>query len=212
MEGGKFIWKHQGSAVKRAEKELRLSGHKETYRQKQSAHIKLSKAQSEGYMGSKAYTEYLQIQEDIMNLPKIDINDGQQVHDRIEKYFAIMKKYGNKPTLAGLGLALGLNRDRMKRMAANESGKIPADVSDELKKVYMIYESLWETYMLEGDVPSLNGIFIGKNQFGYKDVVEQTVVADVRPHISAESIQAKYIGADNELPEDHTKQGDDDAE
>lgn len=62
--------------------------------------------------------------------------------------------------------------------------------------------------MLNGDIPPQNGIFIGKNQFGYRDVVEQNQVVEVRPQIDTESIKAKYIGADNELPEDHKRKED----
>jgi len=223
--GGTFIWKHKGSELKRAEKKIKMSGDasytnlkrekslvnkkykKDSYRKQALKMVTMRKEEASKYMGSKAYTEYIEIQEQLMSMPKIDLNDAEQVRTRIREYFDLMKKYGNKPTIAGLGLALGnVSRDRMKRMAANESGRVPQEVSEELQKVYLIYESLWETYMLEGDVPPISGMFIGKNQFGYKDAVEQTTVVEVKPRISAESIQAKYIGADNELPEDHNKQ------
>lgn len=157
-------------------------------------------------MGATEYAMVLQMHEDIMDLPKIDINDAEQVRNRVRDYFDIMKKYKQKPTLAGLCLALGTNRDKMKRIAVNQSGKANEEVSEILQQVYVIYESLWEGYMLNGDIPPLSGQFIGKNQFGYKDVVEQNTVVEVKPQIDTEAIRMKYIGADNELPEKSEKE------
>jgi len=156
-------------------------------------------------MGSQRAAQTIAMQMEIKNLPKINRNDPDQVKERVNEYFKIMQKYDSKPTQGGLALALGCDRSTMHNMASNINGKYAEDVSEEIKQVFVLFESLWETYMVEGDIPSLNGIFIGKNQFGYKDTVEHDVVTEVKPKLDVESIKMKYIGADNELPEDHTK-------
>ena len=50
----------------------------------------------------------------LMNLPNIDLNDAEQVQERINYYFALVTGNGNRPTVAGLGLALnGMDRKRL---------------------------------------------------------------------------------------------------
>ena len=169
-----------------------------------SGRVKLNKREALA-LGATEYAMILQMHEDIMDLPKIDLESAEQVRVRVREYFDIMKKYKQKPTLAGLCLALGTNRDKMKRIAVNSSGRADKEVSEILQQVYVIYESLWEGYMLNGDIPPLSGAFIGKNQFGYKDVVEQNTVVEVKPQIDTEAIKMKYIGADNELPDKSQK-------
>ena len=213
--GEGFIPVHQGSALRRAEIRNSRKKNVSTRENRDLEFLKNRARRSKFYtrkeaakMGAESYARLLQMNEDIMNLSKVDINNPEEVRNRVRDYFEIMKKYKEKPTQAGLSLALGINRKKVRTIAENVSGQYNEEVSAEIRQVLVLYESLWESYMLNGDIPPQNGIFIGKNQFGYKDVVEQNQVVEVRPQIDAESIKAKYIGADNELPEDHEREED----
>ena len=158
-------------------------------------------------MGAAAYLETIKMNQAIMQLQKdhpVDMTDVSDVMNRVDAYFEIMKEYQSKPTVAGLSLSLGIDRTQLGAiMAGRSEARYTPEVRAYLHQVYTLYESMWETYMLEGYVNPNAGIFIAKNQFGYKDVVEHEIVADVKPQIDAEAIKAKYIGADNELPEKH---------
>ena len=144
--------------------------------------------------------EILQLQK----VHKVNLLDVTEVETRVNEYFAIIEKYSNKPTVAGLSLSLGIDRKKLGQIMSgrNQTEQYPIEVREYLHQIYTLYESLWEQYMLDGDVPPANGMFIGKNQFGYKDVVEHEIVGEIRPRIDTESIveKYKYIGGDNELP------------
>jgi len=203
-----FVGVHTGSRLKRAEQKRKVCKHltardnADYRRYLRQGKYRLTKEEAQKLgTGAESYVVNLQMNEELMDMSQIDLTDAEQVRNRIREYFGIVKKYKQKPTVAGLALALGTNREKMKKMAVNANGRTNENVSKELQKVYLVYENLWEGYMLNGDIPSLNGIFIGKNQFGYKDVVEQNNVVEVKPQIDTEAIRMKYIGADNELPE-----------
>lgn len=180
------------------------------------------------FVGSQAYVEKLEMHRKIAALQKdhaVVWEDFSDVEKRINDFFDIVEKYKNKPTVAGLALALGIDRSKLGRiMSGRDEGKAySVEVRQLLHSIYVMYESMWEQSMNDGDIPTNSGIFLGKNQFGYKDVVEHEIVADVKPQIDTAAIMAryadssaenevKYIGADNELPEDHNKKDNDNAE
>jgi hypothetical protein len=39
----------------------------------------------------------------------------------------------------------------------------------------MLFDSLWMDYMQNGQINPASGIFLGKNLFGYRDVVDYTL-------------------------------------
>lgn len=124
---------------------------------------------------------------EISNLPDIDLMDVEAVRRRINQYFQIVAKYGNKPTVAGLGLALnGMDRRRVWEIKTGHTqgrGKVdelPKTVRDLIKKAYRLMENLWENYMQNGKINPVAGIFLGKNNFGYQDKTEYIVTPNQR--------------------------------
>ena len=161
-------------------------------------------------MGAQQYLETVEMNQAVMKLQTddpLDLSNCPAVAARINAYFDIMKNYKSKPTVAGLAMALGIDRNKLGAIMAgrDQTERYTPEVRELLHQVYTMYESMWETYMLEGYVNPQAGMFLAKNQFGYKDVVETNIVADIPARISAETIRAKYVGADNELPSDHGK-------
>lgn len=119
---------------------------------------------------------------EIMDLPEIDITDAGAVKNRIREYFAIEAKWGFKPTVAGLGNALGLDRRRLYEIRTGNYGNVrgrttnlPRAVMVEVKKAYEFMEQNWEDYMQNGKINPVAGIFLGKNNYGYQDKTEYVI-------------------------------------
>lgn len=138
---------------------------------------------------------------ELFNLPKIDMFDQKQVEDRINEYFEINIKYTCKPTVAGLAMALGIDRNTLSNIRTgkirNPNGKwnkLPEEVVEIVRKAYDYLEMMWEDYMQNNKINPVSGIFLGKNNYGYKDKTEtQIEVQDyVKPNYDAQSIREKY--------------------
>ena len=137
----------------------------------------------------------------LMNLPNIDLNDAEQVRERIDYYFRLVTSNGNRPTVAGLGLALnGMDRKRLWEIRTGNFGNtrgevaaLPKTVTDLIKKAYKTMEELWENYMQTGRINPVSGIFLGKNNFGYQDK-QDVVITPNNPEsdYSAQDIASRY--------------------
>lgn len=163
--------------------------------------------------------ELIKVNRLIFDLPKINIRDLDQVKERTQEYFDIYESAGIKPTMAGYAMCLGMSRQTLSGVVHNmpiggqgngRSGtrsysSLPAEVTDFIKKTYSFLEILWESYMTSGAVNPPAGIFIGKNQFGYKDVIENVVVPQQKQDtdFDANEIRERYIGVvENQAIED----------
>ena len=140
----------------------------------------------------------------LMNLPDIDLHNPEQVQERINYYFALVTGNGNRPTVAGLGLALnGMSRQQLWEIRTGNYRResptlgIPKTVSDIIKKAYKTMEELWENYMQTGRINPVSGIFLGKNNFGYQD--KQDVV--ITPNNPESDYSAKDIADRYALPD-----------
>jgi hypothetical protein len=126
-------------------------------------------------------SKYLAVSMKLMNLPEIDLKDPQQVIDRLNEYFQIHADNDMKPTVAGMGMALGLDRRRLWEIKTGNFGtqksleELPTLTKDSIKKAYKLMENLWENYMQNGKINPVSGIFLGKNNFGYQDKTEYVV-------------------------------------
>lgn len=136
--------------------------------------------------------KYLSVSMQLMKLPDIDLNDPEQVEQRLEEYFAIHFENDLKPTVAGMGLALnGMDRRRLWEIkTGNLKGgtteyNLPTSTLDAIKKAYKIMENMWENYMQNGKINPVSGIFLGKNNFGYQDKQEMVLTPNTNP-------EAKY--------------------
>lgn len=106
-------------------------------------------------------------------LQPIDISDITQVQSRIEWYFDHCLTNDMKPTVTGLRNALGLSKNTL---ALWRNGEHRADTHmGTIKKAFDFLEELWEDYMLNGKVNPASGIFLGKNNFGYRDEQEYII-------------------------------------
>ena len=153
-------------------------------------------------------TKYMMVSMQLFNLPTIDLHEPELVRERLNEYFEIHAKADMKPTVAGMAMALGVDRRRLWEIktGALVGGTTPIDLPPEtlvlIKKAYNYLETLWENYMHNGKINPVSGIFLAKNNFGYQDKVEHVITPNVTTDsdYSAEDIRARYLTDSPTLP------------
>ena len=147
-------------------------------------------------------TMYLQQSLELMNLPTIDLHDIMAVQERINEFFNIMAKYDTKPTVAGMAMALGMDRRTLWAIrndqptgGAGYKTALPPEVANSIKKAYLLMENLWENYMQNGKINPVSGIFLGKNNFGYQDKTEYVLTPNTQRDndYDPDSIRQRYL-------------------
>ena len=127
-------------------------------------------------------TKYLNLGMKLFSLPPIDLKDPEQVNNRLMEFFKIHADADMKPTVSGMGMALGLDRRRLweiKAGVADRNKDLPTSTRDFIKRAYEYMEILWENYMQNGKINPVSGIFLGKNNFGYQDKTEYVVTPNM---------------------------------
>jgi hypothetical protein len=159
-------------------------------------------------------TKYLSLGRELFNLPTIDLKDPEQVMSRLDEFFAIHERYDMKPTVAGMGMALGLDRRRLHEIrtgnyhTSKQLSELPTLTTDSIKRAYEYMEILWENYMQNGKINPVSGIFLGKNNFGYQDKTEYVLTPNVNTDsdYNADDIKKRYL-PDSQLLDDSDSQG-----
>lgn len=130
------------------------------------------------------------------NLPPIDIADPRQVEERIGWYFNHCVEDDMKPTVKGFCNALGISRQTL---FVWRTGKFREETHQAIIcRAYDLLEEMWESNMANGKINPVSGIFLGKNNFGYRDQQEYVVTPNqMGETVSPDIIDAKY----DELPE-----------
>lgn len=111
-----------------------------------------------------------------MDLPPIDISDPKQVEHRINEYFDYCVQNDLKPGFVMMANWLGVSRDTLNQW--KRGNYRAATHTDIIQKAVNQLEALWETYMLEGKVNIVAGIFIGKQYYGAVDKQEIAITAN----------------------------------
>ena len=146
-------------------------------------------------------TKYLKLGRELFNLPSIDLKDPAQVQDRLNEFFVIHENYDMKPTVAGMGMALGLDRRRLWEIktgtlqGGTSHHALPKETMDSIKRAYEYMEILWENYMQNGKINPVSGIFLGKNNFGYQDKTEYVLTPNVNndSDYNTDDIKKRYL-------------------
>lgn len=145
--------------------------------------------------------KYISVNLQLFNLPSIDLHQPELVQERLSKYFEIHFEADMKPTVAGMAMALGIDRRRLWEIKTGVSTSnrwvedLPEETKDSIKKAYDFLETLWENYMHNGKINPVSGIFLAKNNFGYQDKVEHVLTPNMNnsTDYSAEDIKARYL-------------------
>lgn len=107
----------------------------------------------------------------LAELPKLNLTSVEEVTQRIKDYFTICADDDMKPSVAGLALAMDIDRRYLWEIREGRKGKDPA-VADTLKKAMKILDLQMVDYMQNGKINPVSGIFLMKNNFGYADKQE----------------------------------------
>ena len=153
-------------------------------------------------------TKYVLLGAKLFNLPPIDLKDPEQVSNRLNEFFQIHAEADMKPTVSGMGMALGLDRRRLWEIktGAKVGGTTPIDLPTptlvSIKRAYEYMEILWENYMQNGKINPVSGIFLGKNNFGYQDKTEYVLTPKVNDdsNYDADDIRKRYLSDSIDSP------------
>lgn len=134
----------------------------------------------------------------IMQLPKIDVRNPEQLRARVLEYFQLCADHDMKPGVAAVGLAIGLDRRRLWEIRSGiKNTTIPPECHQIINEVYDSLEVLWEGWATGGKINPVTAIFLGKNNFGYVDKQEHVLTPNQGvTTIDPATIEQKYA----ELP------------
>ncbi|MCD8201033.1 MAG: DNA-packaging protein [Clostridia bacterium] len=153
--------------------------------------------------------KYVAIEKELRKMaehpPDLHCMDTELLEGRIDDFFDLYASYGLKPPVAGLAMALGVSR-KMLWAIVNDAAvggngykaNLPRSVTHVIKNAYESLEIRWEMYMMHGKVNPVTGIFLGKNQFGYKDQTEVVIPQSQTPEVDAEEIKRRYLNGEVE--------------
>ena len=130
--------------------------------------------------------KYIQHTMEVARLEHIDLKNAELVDQRILKYFSICESNDMKPSVAGLALALGVERTTLWKIRTKQTGGYPSDVINSIKRAVQIINAMMEDYMQNGKINPVSGIFLMKNNMDYSDK-QEVVVTPNNPLGTAES-------------------------
>ena len=146
-------------------------------------------------------TKIVQTNMKFLTLPKIDLHDPDAVRQRIGEYFQIYAEADMKPTVAGMAMALDVDRRRLweiktgAMVGGTTKQSLPPETLDCIKKAYEILESSMESYANAGKINPVMAIFMMKNHFGYQDKTEYVLTPNQKQEsdYDADDIRKRYL-------------------
>lgn len=135
-------------------------------------------------------TKYILHDMKLSALPAIDINNPEQMQQRITDYFTICSEDDIKPSVASLGLAFGVSRITLFKWVNGQAPQALAnnDSRNTLKRAYDSINSYYEHMMNNGRINPVAGIFLMKNNMGYKDTTDYIITANTDNQSTIEDI------------------------
>lgn len=116
---------------------------------------------------------------ELSKLPKIDMNDITQVNNIIMSFFEISANYDIKPCLAAFALSFHVNRITLFNWITEKTGTVKnAECLNAIKNAHNMIGSQYEILMNEGKINPVSGIFLLKNNYGYKDTTDYIITAN----------------------------------
>lgn len=144
--------------------------------------------------------KYINHSLEVAQLSPVDMSDNLQVAQRAVDYFNICAKNDMKPSVAGLALAMGIDRKELWEYRTGRKGN-SIEVMNTLKKAALFLDVLMNDYMQNGKINPVSGIFLMKNNFDYADKQEVVLTPNnpLGEQIPTEEIAQRYIES---IPED----------
>jgi hypothetical protein len=128
----------------------------------------------------------------LSGLPKIDYNDITQVKNRIHEFYNISAEYDYKLTVAALALSFGINRITLFNWLTGKTETVKnRECLNAIKAVYDTINTQYELLMNNGKINPVSGIFLMKNNLGYKDTTDHVITANNEPAYTLTDITEK---------------------
>jgi hypothetical protein len=136
------------------------------------------------------------------DMPRVDLKNPEAVRERLCEYFQIYGEADLKPTVAGMAMALGINRKTLWAIANDQPTggngyklNLPEDTTHLVKKAYEMLEMSMENYANAGKINPVMAIFMLKNHFGYQDKTEYVLTPNQQQasDYDAEDIRKRYL-------------------
>lgn len=128
------------------------------------------------------------------DMPKVDMSKPEQVRQRIYDYFKACADADMKPSMAGLAVAMHVDRRRLWEYREGRKDAPPETV-ELLRQVVGLLDLQMVDYMQNGKINPVAGIFLMKNNFGYADKQEVVLTPNNPLGESAQQAQLadKYL-------------------
>lgn len=128
----------------------------------------------------------------LSSLPAINVNNPDEMKQRINDYFRICSEDDIKPSVASLGLAFGIGRATMFNWLTGKTNTLSNKESfDTFKKAYDSINSYYEHMMNNGKINPVAGIFLMKNNMGYQDTTQHVITSDNDHQLSLPDITSR---------------------
>ena len=147
-------------------------------------------------------TRIVQTSMRFFDMPRVDLKNPDAVRERLCEYFKIYGEADLKPTVAGMAMALGINRKTLWAIANDQptGGNgykmiLPEETTHLVKNAYEILETSMENYANAGKINPVMAIFMMKNHFGYQDKTEYVLTPNQKQEsdYNAEDISKRYL-------------------
>ena len=137
-------------------------------------------------------TKYISHDMKLYRLPDIDINNPEEVQNRINQYFDLCATDDIKPSIASLALAFHMSRFTLFNTLNERSDYIKNNQSKlTLKAAYDLINSYYEHMMNNGKINPVAGIFMMKNNLGYKDTTDYIITPNTNNQLTLSDITNK---------------------
>ena len=136
------------------------------------------------------------------DMPRVDLKNPEAVRERLVEYFQIYGEADLKPTVAGMAMALGINRKTLWAVANDQPTggngyklNLPEETTHLVKKAYEMLEMSMENYANAGKINPVMAIFMMKNHFGYQDKTEYVLTPNQKQEsdYDADEISKRYL-------------------
>lgn len=108
-----------------------------------------------------------------LSLPAVDTTDIFAISKRVEEYLNGCAERDIKPGVQGVCLWLGIDRQTWYNWCSGKSRR--ETHYNYCNRVMVLLAANWENNMQDNKTNAVSGIFIGKNDYGYKDKSEVAV-------------------------------------
>lgn len=138
-------------------------------------------------------TKYILHDMKLSSLPAIDVNNPDQMQQRITDYFRICSEDDIKPSVSSLGLAFGISRITLFKWINGQAPQALAnnESRNTLKRAYDSINSYYEHMLNNGKINPVSGIFLLKNNYGYQDTTQHIIQANNDQQLSLPDITTR---------------------